>query len=151
MKLLFHLVALAILAMPTAALADDLVVTFYYPSEGVDVSWTVHGVENGQIPTVTYETSESEGISLETDLEFTDDQTVTMTFRVYAVTYKRDRRDSSKTVATKRLLEVPPIRPVQTVGDSQVFVKSGNADGTIFEITAECVTTEDEVEEAVEE
>ena len=145
MKLLAHIVALAILAMPAAALADDLVVIFYSSPEEVEYSWTAHDVESGLVPMVTLEFSEDEGISVATELETTEDGYVTLSFQIYEVTIKEGRGDLPRVVSRSRLVSAPKIRTLMGEG---AHIKTGNPSGYI-EVSAVYVMTDDD--EAVEE
>lgn len=151
MKLLAHIVPLAILAMPTAALADDLEVTFCSTWDDVEHSWTFHDVEYGEVPSVTIETDANEGYTIATQLDLTDGF-VTMAFLIYEVSMKEGRRDSTRVVSKSRVISSPKIR---TVLGEDAYFKSGNETGYI-EVSAVYITTnedegDEEVEEAVEE
>ncbi len=143
MKLLAHLIALTILAMPTTALADDLVVTFYYSPDDIEYSWTAHDVENGIVPTVTFETSENEGFTVATELAFTEDGFVQMAFLLYDVTLKTRRGDSPKVVTKSRLFSAPTLR---VAPDEEAYIKLGN-DAGYFSVSAVYVTAEEMVNE----
>jgi hypothetical protein len=147
MKLFAYLILLAILAMPTAALADDLEVTFSSTWDDVEHSWTFHDVEYGEVPSVTIETDANEGYTIATQLDLTDGF-VTMAFLIYEVSMKEGRRDSTQVVSKSRVISSPKIRTV--LGEDALF-RSGNETGHI-EVSAVYITTnEDEGEEEVEE
>jgi len=148
MKHLAPLVTLAVLALPASALADDLVMTFYESRTDIEYSWTVHDAESGLVPTVTLETSESEGFTLATELEFTEEGHVQMAFLLYDVTFRPRRGESPKVVTKSTLFSAPTLL---TLPDEMAHIKAGNPDG-YFSVTAVYVTTEEETyEETVEQ
>jgi hypothetical protein len=143
MRVLAPALTFALLALPTAALADDLVLTFYYSPEDVEYSWTAHDVESGVVPTVTFESSEDEGFTVVTELEFTEEGLVQMAFALYDVTLKARKRGFPKVVTRSRLVSAPIIR---VTPDDEAYIKQGN-DAGYLTLGATYVTTDGAEEE----
>ncbi len=143
MRVLAASLTIALLAIPATALADDLVVTFYYSPEDVEYSWTAHDVESGVVPTVTFETSEDEGFTVVTELEFIDSGLVQMSFMLYDVTLKARKRGFPKVVTRSRLVSAPKIR---VTPDDEAYIKQGNDEGYLT-LGAIYVTTDGEDQE----
>jgi len=143
MKLLASFFTLAIIAMPTAALADDLVLTFRHSVSDTEYSWTVHNVETGNVPTVAFERSESEGFVISTEMEFMEDGSILLTFLFFDVTFGDQKGDFPRAVKKSRVIAGPRI---QTTKDLEAYIKQGTDEDHVS-MSALYVTTNGEVVE----
>ncbi len=141
---------IALVVLPTCALADDLDVTFYDSVTDFEQSWTVRDVEPGPLPDINFETVEGEGFVIEMEFEDLGDQ-VELTAAIYSVTFKKRKDGVPRTVARSRLIG-PRAPSIRVVKGEAAYVKQGQAvadpgDPELFqELTIMYVTTEDEGE-----
>jgi len=136
MRNLTWIALLLIAALPTTAIADDLDITLHDSLTDTEESWTLHDVELGSLPAVTFETGEREGIVIEMEFEDQGEQ-VGMYFRIYRVTFKKRNGNSPRAIARSRLSGEPRISSMK---GTEASVRTGNEEG-FLQLSMTYVTT----------